>query len=280
MFYYVSEHEAWANKIYRRFVNLRTDYQKLQHQRDPKQPLTALQQWKLKELAYLKQFYKQGYKAGREGGAVGGASRTSTEHESEDEHDDSGHESSSSSRKETPTKIPVLNNPLPLRRPKKRREERTESDKDEASSKLTEIVDVMKNSASHLVARSQTVGHDPREQERVSFFQWMLEFTSRMPRHKWREFEKQSFNLAMDFTAESPPQNPSRARISQGPSTSSSQADHAQHPMHPPARPPPPASGGFVELLQSQPTEMVSKFLWSFCKCGFMHLVETALNPA
>ena len=37
--------------------------------------------------------------------------------------------------------------------------------------------------------------------------------------------------------------------------------------MNPPARPAPPASGGFVELLHAQPTEMVSNFLLSFCKC-------------
>ena len=96
-------------------MNLRTDYQKLEHQRDKAQPLTARQKWKLKDLSYLKAFYKQGYKSVRGSGAVGGASRTSTEHESDDDHDhehepdDRGHESSSSSRKETPTKIPVVN---------------------------------------------------------------------------------------------------------------------------------------------------------------------------
>ena len=109
----------------------------------------------------------------------------------------------------------------------------------------------MKDSANHLVARSQTVAHDPREQERVSFFQWMLEFTSRMPRQNWREFQKQAFNSACAFTSTDSPQgNPSRPRISQGSSTSSSQADHGQqYPVNPPARPAAPASGGFVELL-------------------------------
>ena len=87
--YYVSEHEAWADKIFKRFVNLRTDYQKLQHQRDPSQPLTACQQWKLTDLSYLKTFYKQGHKASRRG-----TSRTSTEHSSDEEADDRGHESS------------------------------------------------------------------------------------------------------------------------------------------------------------------------------------------
>ena len=128
---------------------------------------------------------------------------------------------------------------------------------------------VMKDSANHLVARSQTVAHDPREQERVSFFQWMLEFTSRMPRQNWREFQKQAFTLACAYTpTDSPQGHPSRPRISQGSSTSSSQADHGQqYPMNPPARPAAPATGGFVELLQSQSTEMMSNFFWSFCKC-------------
>ena len=114
MSYYVSEHAAWADKIFRRFVNLRMDYQKLEHQRDPSQPLTARQQWKLKDLAYLKSFCKQ--RSAR--GAAGRTSRTSMEHDSDEEADERGHESSASSRKEMPTKIPVLNLPMPSRRPK------------------------------------------------------------------------------------------------------------------------------------------------------------------
>ena len=144
----------------------------------------------------------------------------------------------------------------------------------------------MKDSAHHLVARSQTLSHDSVHQERISFFQWMLEFTSRMPRHNWRDFQKQAFSLAFAYTTSDSPQAPqARPRISQVASTSSSQADHAQlhgqqYPMHPPARPAPPTGGGFRELLHSQPTEMVSNFLiwsllyghyymviyiWSFC---------------
>ena len=112
--YYVSEPEAWADKIFKRFVNLRTDYQKLQHQRDPSHPLTACQQWKHTDLSYLKTFYKQGYKASRRA-----TSRTSTEHSSDEEADDRGHESSASSRRETPTKIPVPHVPTPTRRLRK-----------------------------------------------------------------------------------------------------------------------------------------------------------------
>ena len=238
-------------------MNLRTDYQKLEHQRDPSHPLTACQQWKLTDLCYLKTFYKQGYKSVR-----GATSRTSTEHSSDEEADDRGHESSSSSRRETPTKIPVPNPPTPARRPKKRRDDRTDSEQETTSTKLNEIVGVMKDSANHLVARSQTLVHDPREQERVSFFQWMLEFTSRMPRQNWREFQKQAFTMACAYTpTDYPLGHQSRPRISQEASTSSSQAHHGQqYPMNPPARPPPPGAGGFLELLQSQTNEMVSNF--------------------
>ena len=115
-------------------------------------------------------------------------------------------------------------------------------------------------------------------QERVSFFQSMLEFTSRMPRHNWRDFQKQAFSLAFAYTASGSPQGPqARPWISQEASTSS-QADHAQphgqqYPMHPPARPAPPTGGGFLELLHSQPNEMVSHFLiWSFLY-GHLYMV-------
>ena len=102
----------------------------------------------------------------------------------------------------------------------------------------------------------------PSEQERVSFFQWMLEFTSRMPRQNWREFQKQAFTMACAFTpTDSPQGHQSRPRLSQEASTSSSQAHHGQqYPMNPPARPPAPGAGGFLELLQTQTNEMVSNF--------------------
>ena len=184
-----------------------------------------------------------------------------------------------SSRRETPTKIPVPHVPTPTRRCKKRRDEKTDSEKDETASKLSEIVGVMKDSAHHLVARSQNLSHDSLHQERVSFFQWMLEFTSRMPRNNWRDFQKQAFSLAFAYTPADSPQAPqARPRISQGASTSSSQADHAQlhgqqYPMHPPARPAPHIGGGFLEMLQSQPTEMVSNFLLCSLLYGHFYMV-------
>ena len=143
-----------------------------------------------------------------------------------------------------PTKIPVLSSPLPLRKPKKRRE----TEKEEKSNIFNKIMEVMKESASHLVSRARTLNE--RDRERDSFFQLLNKFTSRMPRQNWRNFQMQSIQLAMTFTpADSPQANPPRPRISQGPSASS----HAQHPMDPSPRPPPTASGGYMEMLQSQP---------------------------
>ena len=226
-------------------MNLRTDYQKLEHGKKAG-PLTARQLWKLKHLSYLKPFYKQGHKSVQASGVVGGASITSTEQESDDDQepelDDRGHESSSSSRKETPTKIPVLNCPTQTRKPKKRRE----TDKEEKSSSFNQIMEVMKESAGHLVSHARTVVNDPRDRERDSFFQWLNEFTSRMPRQNRRDFQRQCIQLAMHFTPpDSPQANPARPHISQGPSASS----HAQHPMDPPPRPAPTASGGYMEML-------------------------------
>ena len=166
----------------------------------------------IKHLSYLKPFYKQCHKTIQGSGVVGGAAINSTEHESDDDqvpdHDDRGHESSSSSRKETPTKIPILSSPLPLRKPKKRRE----PEKEEKSSSFNEIMEVMKESASHLVSCARTVNEQDRERE--SFFQWMNEFTSRMPWQNWHDFQRQSIQLAMQFMpAASPPANPPRPRI-------------------------------------------------------------------
>ena len=101
----------------------------------PEGPLAAINSLPTMEaftdLSYLKTFYKQGHKASRRG-----TSRTSTEHSSDEEADDRGHKSSSSSRRETPTKIPVPHVPTPTRRCKKRRDEITDSEKDERWNRL------------------------------------------------------------------------------------------------------------------------------------------------
>ena len=99
---------------------------------------------------------------------MGGASITSTEQESADDQepelDDRGHESSSSLRKEMPTKIPVLNCPTQMRKTKKRRE----TDKEEKSSSFNQIMEVMKESADHLVTRARTVVNDPRDRREIA----------------------------------------------------------------------------------------------------------------
>ena len=224
-------------------MNLRTDYHKLEH-RKKAGLLTARQLWMLKHLSYLKPFYKQCYKSVQGSGAVGGAAITSTDDDQELEQDDRGHESRSSSRKETPTKIPVFSSELPLCKPKKRRE----TEKEEKSSSFNEIMEVVKELASHLVSRARTVNQ--RDRERESFFQCQNEFTSRMPQQNWHNFHMQSIQLAMQFM---PADLPKQIHL-----------DHTYHrvlllhptpqqPMDPQPRPAPTASGGYIEMLQPQP---------------------------
>ena len=111
-------------------------------------------------------------------------------------------------------------------------------------------MEVMNESAGHPVTRAKTVVNDPRDRERDSFFQRLNEFTSRMPLQNWRDFQRQCIQLAMHFTPPYSPQaNPPKPRISQGPSASS----HAQHLMDPLPRSAPTASGGYMEMPQSQP---------------------------
>ena len=267
---YVSEHRAWADKIFRRFTNLRSDYRKLAQgqQRKKSGQLTALQKWKLEHLSYLKPYYKQSQKARKEfqgTGVIGGPVQTPTDHESDDEHEheDIGHESSSSAtRNETPKNIPVLSSPLPMCKPLKKRSRDTE--KEEKASHgphFNELMDVMKELASHLVSQ-RTRSANIHDRERESFA-WLNDFTSRMPRQNWRDFQKRTVNLAMEFMpAESPQPNTARPRIQQGASTS-----HVRHPMDPPPRPAT-SSSSYVEMLQSQqygggpnPLQMVSNFL-------------------
>ena len=69
----------------------------------------------------------------------------------------------------------------------------------------------MKESASHLVSRARTVNE--RDRERESFFQWLNEFTSRMPRQNWRNFQMQSIQLAMTFTPADSPSKSTRVLL-------------------------------------------------------------------
>ena len=188
----------------------------------------------------------------------GGPVQTSTDHESDDEHEheERGHESSSSAtRKETPTKIPVLSSPLPMRKPKKRRD----TEKEDKGSHFNELMDVMKELASHLVSQRARLANI-HDRERESFFEWLNDFTSRMPRQNWCDFQMRTVNLGMEYMpAESPQPNTVRPRIQQGPS-----ASDAHHPMDPPPRPAT-STSSYVEMLQSQqngggpnPQQMVS----------------------
>ena len=81
---------------------------------------------------------------------------------------------------------------------------------DEKSRNYGELVTVMKESASHFVHGSA----DRRDLERDSFFTWLNDFTSKLPRHSWRTFQMKTVALAMEITpAESPQPNTARSRI-------------------------------------------------------------------
>ena len=205
------------DKIYRRFTNLRSDYYKIAQGKQGKKSgqLTALQKRKLEHLSYLKPYYKQGQKAGKESqgtGVLGGPVQTSMDHESDEEPaEDRGHESSSSTtRKETPEKFPVLTSPSPMR---KTTEKRTRDTDKEKTSHFNELMSVMKELASHLVSQ-QAKSANIQDRERESFIAWLHDFTSRMPRRNWREFQQRTVFLAMEFTpADSPQRNAPRPRI-------------------------------------------------------------------
>ena len=197
---------------------------------------------------------------GRYWGARWTCNQTSMDYESDEEPEDRGHESSSNiTRKETPENFPVLTSPPPMRKPSKKRTRDT--DKEEKTSHFNELMSVMKESASHLV-RQQAKSANIQDRERESFFEWLHNFTSRMPRRNWRDFHQRTLALAMEFTpAESPQPNTPRPRILQGASTS-----HAQHPMDPLPRPTTGTTSN-VDMLQSQQyggpntQQMVSNFL-------------------
>ena len=244
----------------------------------PEGPLAAINSLPTMEaftdLSYLKTFYNQGHKASRRG-----TSRTSTEHSSDEEADDRGHESSTSSRRETPTKIPVPHVPMPTRRCKKRRDEITDSERDETGSKLNEIVGVMKDSAHDLVARSQSLAHDSSsgEGQLLPVDAWIHKqnATTQLP---WFPEASLQLGIRLHHIRLSPGPPSSTTDIAGGfhffiagwsRSVSRSTVPYAP----PPARPAPPTGGGFLELLHSQPNEMVSHFLiWSFLY-GHLYMV-------
>ena len=187
--YYVSDHKAWADKIYRRFQSCRTDYNKISNRgkfgksgQGQLKRLTALQKWKHKQYSFLAPFYKQGQKALKQSrtNVVLSGLPPSTDDESDKALDDSNESSPSNTRKDPPEKFgSSLTSPPPIRRTKKRTRDMDEkASGDQKAAHYGELMTVMKESASHLV-RSSSGMHD-REWE--SFFTWLSDFTTRMPR--------------------------------------------------------------------------------------------------
>ena len=171
----------------------------------------------------------------------------STDDESEeapDAPDDGNDSSSSNTRKELPEPFSaLLTSPPAIRRTKKRTRDKDEkASPDQKAAHYGDLMTVMKESASHLVRSSSAT----RDRERDSFFTWLNDFTLRMPRTNWRQFQQRTVALAMEFTpAESPQPNTARPRIE----------PEQQHTMYPPPRPVGPAGTTFIDLSQAQPSE-------------------------
>ena len=192
--FYVSDHKAWADKIYRRFQSCRTDYNKIANTgklgksgQGQSKNLTALQKWKHERYSFLAPFYKQGQKTLKQSktNAVLGGLPPSTDGESDEAPDDGNNSSSSNTRKEQPEPFSSsLTSPPAIRRTKKRTRDKDENTSpDQKAAHYGELMTVMKESASHLVRSSGN-----RDRERDSFFTWLNDFTLRMPRTNWRQF--------------------------------------------------------------------------------------------
>ena len=232
--FYVSDHRAWADKIYRRFQSCRTDYNKISNRgmfgksgQGQFKGMMVLQKSKHERYSFLVPFYKQGQKTlkqSRTNTALGGL-QPSTDGDSDEAPDDGNESSSSNTRKEQPEQFSSsLTSPPAIRRTKKRTRDMDEkASGDQKAAHYGELMTVMKESANHLVW--STSGMHDRGWE--SFFMWLSDFTVRMPRSNWRQFQQRTVSLAMEFTpAESPQANTSRPRIE----SSSSQEQQHQHP--------------------------------------------------
>ena len=190
--FYVSDHKAWADKIYRRFQSCRTDYNKIANRgklgksgQGQYKNLTALQRWKYERYSFLAPFYKQGQKTLKQSktSAVLSGLPPSTDSESEEGPDDGNDCSSSHTRKE-PQELfsSSLTSPPGIRRTKKRTRDKDEKVfPDEKSGHYGKLMTVMKESANNLVRCSSGT----RDRERDSFFTWLNDFTLRMPRTNW-----------------------------------------------------------------------------------------------
>ena len=207
--------------------------------------LTALQKWKHERYSFLAPFYKRGQKALKQSktNVVLGGLPPSTDGESEeapDAPDDGKDSSSSNTRKELPEPFSAsLTSPPAIWRTKKRTRDKDEkASPDQKAAHYSDLMTVMKESTSHLV-RSSSATHD-REQD--SFFTWLNDFTLRMPRTNWRQFQQRTVALAMEFTpAESPQANTARPRVEP--------EQQQQHTVYPPPRPVGPVGTTFIDLL-------------------------------
>ena len=260
---YVSDHKAWADKINRRFQSCRTDYNKIEKRgkfgksgQAKYKSLTALQKWKYEWYSFLAPFYKQGQKplAQSKSSAVLGGLPPSTDNESDEGPDDGNDSSSSNTQKEGGELFhSSLTSPPPIRKSMKRT--RSKDDKvspDEKSCNYGELVTVMKESASHLVRGSA----DRRDPERDSFFTWLNDFTSKLPRHSWRTFQMKTVALAMEITpAESPQPNTARSRIEPEQQQQQQQQQQQPHSIYPPPWAIGPSGTTFIDLTQAQPSQ-------------------------
>ena len=255
---YVSDHRCWADKIFRRFTSCRTDYNKIANRgklgksgQGQYKNLTALQRWKYERYSFLAPFYKQGQKTlqhNKSGAVLGGIQASSDGSSDEGPEDDNESTQSGVTRKE-PRQLfqSSLTSPPGIRKTMKRTREKDQKvSPDEKSAHYGELVTVMKQSASHLTRASSA---DTRDPERDSFFAWLTDFTLRMPRNNWRQFQMRTVSLAMEFTpTESPQPNPARSRVQV-------EHQHPQYPQYPPPRPIGPGGSTFIDLSQSHPSQ-------------------------
>ena len=259
--FYVSDHKAWADKINRRFQSCPTDYNKIAKRgklgksgQGKYKNLTALQKWKYERYSFLTPFYKQGQKplGQSKTSAVLGGLPPSTDNESDEGPDDGNDSSSSNTRKEGSELFhSSLTSPPAIRKSMKWTRSKDEKvSPDEKSRNYGELVTVMKESASHLVRGSA----DRRDLEQDSFFTWLNDLTSKLPRHSWRTFQMKTVALAMEITlAESPHPNTARSRIE--PEQQQQQQQQQPHSIYPPPRPIGPAGTTFIDLTQAQPSQ-------------------------
>ena len=157
--------------------------------------MTALQKWKHERYSFLAPFNKQGQKTLKQSrtNAVLGGLPPSTDGDSDEAPDDGNESSSSNARKEQPEQFSSsLTSPPAIRRTKKRtRDVDEKAPVDQKAAHYGELMTVMKESASHLV-RASSGTHDC---ERDSFFTWLSDFTQRMPRTNWRQFQQRTVAL-------------------------------------------------------------------------------------